>query len=65
MNQERLMKLVPAGVVLAVAAFLGLTQETVENVYAIYAVIGFGAVAALVAVAFLDYRKKLRGLGDR
>lgn len=59
------MKLVPAGVVLAVAAFLGLAQAKVEDVYSIYAVIGFGAVAALVAVAVLDYRKKLRGQGDR
>ncbi len=65
MNQETLMKLVPAGVVLAVAAFLGLTQAKVEDVYPIYAVIGFGAVAALVAVAVLDYRKKLRGQGGR
>jgi len=59
------MKLVPAGVVLAVAAFLGLSQMKVEDVYHIYAVIGFGAVAALVAVVVLDYRRKLRGQGDR
>ncbi len=65
MNQDRLMKLVPAGVVLAVAAFLGLTQARVEDVYKLYAVIGFGAVAALVAVVAFDYRKKLRGQGDR
>ncbi len=60
MNEERLMKLVPAGVVLAVAAFLGLTQLKLEDVNHVYDFIGFGSVAALLAVVALDYRRKLR-----
>ena len=59
------MKLVPAGVVLAVAAFLGLDQVRVADAYKLYAVIGFGAVAALLAVVAFDYRRKLRGHGNR
>jgi hypothetical protein len=65
MKQERLMKLVPAGVVLAVAAFLGLTQEKVDGFYGIYAFIGYGSVVALLAMVALDYRRKLWVQGGR
>jgi len=65
MNQERLMRLVPAGFVLAAAVFLGLAQAKVEDFYGIYAVIGYGAVIALLAVVAIDYRRKLRIQGGR
>jgi hypothetical protein len=65
MNQERLMKLVPAGFVLAAAVFLGLARVKVEDFYEIYAFIGYGAVLALLAVAAIDYRRKLRVQGGR
>ena len=65
MNQERLVNLVPAGVVLAAAVFLGLAQEKVEDFYGIYAFIGFGVVIALLAVGAYDYRRKLRVQGGR
>ena len=54
------MKLVPAGVVLAAAVFLGLAQEKVRDLNGIDAFVGFGAVIALVALAAHDYRRKLR-----
>jgi hypothetical protein len=65
MNQERLVKLVPAGVVLAAAVFLGLAQGKVEDFYGIYAFIGYGVVIALLAVGAYDYRRKLRVQGGR
>ncbi len=65
MNQDRLMKLVPAGVVLAVAVFLGLAPEKVEDFYKIYAFIGYGAAIALMAVAAYDYRAKRQSPGSR
>ncbi len=52
------MKFVPAGVVLAVAVFLGLAPEKVEDFYKIYAFVGYGAAIALMAFAAYDYRVK-------
>ena len=61
---SKLMKLVPAGVVLAVAVFLGRSQERVYDFDVITALFGFGAVIALMAVAAVDYRRKLRIRGS-
>lgn len=63
-HDSRLMKYVPAGVVLAAAVFLGLTHEKVHDIGMLY-LIGCGAVVALLAVADLDYRGKPRGRGSR
>ena len=59
MNHDRLMDLVPAGVVLAVAMFLGLAQMKVENFYLVYTVIGYGAAIALMVMAAHDYRARM------
>jgi hypothetical protein len=66
MNYDsKLMKLVPAGVVLAVAIFLGRGQERVNDFDVIYTLFGYGAVIALMAVAAIDYRRKLRSQSGR
>lgn len=65
MNQDRLMKFVPAGVVLAAAVFLGIAQAKVESFDKIYAFVGYGAVIALLALTAVDYRRKLRIQGNR
>ncbi|HZL47007.1 MAG TPA: hypothetical protein VFC28_12345 [Opitutaceae bacterium] len=66
MNYDsKLMKLVPAGVVLAVAVFLGRGQERVNDFDVIYTLFGYGAVIALMAVAAIDYRRKLRSQSGR
>ena len=66
MNYDsKLMKLVPAGVVLAVAVFLGRGQERVNDFDVIYTLFGYGAVIALMAVAAIDYRRKLRSQRGR
>lgn len=60
------MKLVPAGVVLATAAFLGLAQGKVNDFDVLYTCFGYGAVAALMALAAFDYRSNnLRAQGNR
>ena len=59
------MKLVPAGVVLAVAVFLGLDPERVTDFHKIYTFIGFGAAIALMALAAYDYRVKRQLHGNR
>ena len=60
MNHEsRLMKFVPAGVVLAVAVFLGLDQERVHDFDLLYILFGCGTVIALLALTVLDYSGKL------
>ena len=59
MNYDsKLMKLVPAGVVLAAAVFLSCGQERVNDFNVIFALFGYGAVIALMAVAAIDYRRK-------
>jgi hypothetical protein len=61
MNYDsKLMKLVPAGVVLAVAVFLGRGQEKINDFNVIFAFFGYGAVIALMALAAIDYRSILR-----
>jgi hypothetical protein len=61
MNYDsKLMKLVPAGVVLAVAVFLGRGQEKINDFNVIFAFFGYGAVIALMALAAVDYRRILR-----
>ena len=66
MNYDsKLMKLVPAGVVLAVAIFLGRGQERVNDFDVIYTLFGYGAVIALMVVAAIDYRRKLRSQSGR
>lgn len=65
MNQDRLMKLVPAGVVLAAAVFLGLAPEKVSDFYRIYAFFGYGVAIALMAFAAYDYRARRRLHGNR
>ena len=66
MNYDsKLMKLVPAGVVLAVAVFLGRGQERVNDFDVIYTLFGYGAVIALMAVAAIDYRRKLKSQSGR
>ncbi len=59
------MKLVPAGVVLAAAVFLGLSQMRMGNLMVIYTLFGFGAATALMALAAYDYRAKRRIHGNR
>jgi hypothetical protein len=59
-HDSKLMKLVPAGVVLAVAIFLGRSQERVYDFDVITALFGYGTVIALMAVAAVDYRRKQR-----
>jgi tellurite resistance protein TehA-like permease len=58
-HDSKLMKLVPAGVVLAVAVFLGRGQEKIDDFTVIFAFFGYGAVIALMAVAAVDYRRNL------
>jgi hypothetical protein len=66
MNYENgLMRFVPAGVVLAVAVFLGLAQGKVRDFDRIDACFGFAAVIALAGLAALDYRIRLRKQGNR
>ena len=65
MNQDRLMKLVPAGVVLAVAVFLGLDPAKVSDFSKISTFIGFGAAIALMALAAYEYRIKRHLHGNR
>jgi hypothetical protein len=66
MNYDsKLMKLVPAGVVLAAAVFLGRSQERVYDFDVISALFGYGAVIALMAMAAVDYRHKTRGQSGR
>lgn len=64
-HDSRLMKFVPAGVVLAAAVFLGHAQGKVHDFDRIDTFFGFGAVIALLALAALDYRIKLRKQGSR
>jgi hypothetical protein len=59
-HDSKLMKLVPAGVVLAVAIFLGRGQEKINDFNVIFAFFGYGAVIALMALAAVDYRRILR-----
>ena len=59
------MKFVPAGVVLAVAVFLGLDQERVHDFDLLYILFGCGTVIALLALAILDYSGRLRRRGNR
>jgi hypothetical protein len=64
MNYDsKLMKLVPAGVVLAAAVFLGCGQEKVNDFNVLFALFGFGAVIALMVVAAIDYRRKRASQG--
>jgi hypothetical protein len=65
MNLNGLMKFVPAGAVLAVAVFLGLSQEKLANLNVGFLLFGFGAVIALMAMASYDYRAKRRIHGTR
>lgn len=66
MNHEsRVLKFVPAGVVLAAAVFLGLDQERVHDFDMLYILFGCGTVIALLALAVLDYSGKLRRRGNR
>ena len=66
MNYEsRLMRFVPAGVVLAAAVFLGLAPEKVRDFDRIDACFGYAAVIALLALAVFDYRIRLRKQGNR
>lgn len=64
-HDSRLMKFVPAGVVLAAAVFLGRGQGKVYDFDRIDTFFGYGAVIALLALAALDYRIKLRKQGSR
>ena len=59
------MKLVPAGIVLAAAVFLGLSQETMQDFNLFYILFGSGAVIALLVLAASDYRSRLRVQGNR
>jgi hypothetical protein len=65
MNPNRLMKFVPAGAVLAVAVFLGLSQEKLAHLNRAGLIFGFGAVIALMALASYDYSPKRRIHGIR
>ena len=64
-HESRLMKFVPAGVVLAAAVFLGLSQEKVQDFNLFYILFGSGTVIALLVLAAYDYRSKLRIQGNR
>jgi len=64
MNYDsKLMKLVPAGVVLAVAVFLGRGTERINDFGVIVTLFGFGAVIALMVVAAIDYRRRPKSHG--
>lgn len=65
MNLDRLMRFVPAGAVLAVAFFFGLTRDKVDDFRALYLVVGFGAAIALMALAAFDYGAKRRIQSNR
>lgn len=61
MNHEsRLMKFVPAGIVLAAAVFLGLSRERMQDFNLFSVLFGGGIVIALLVLAAYDYRSKLR-----
>jgi hypothetical protein len=62
---SKLMKLVPAGVVLAAAVFLGRSQERVYDFNVISALFGFGAVIALMVMAAADFPRKGRSQNGR
>ena len=64
-HDSRLIRLVPAGVVLAAAVFLGLAPEKVRDFDRIDTIFGYGSAIALLALATLDYRIKLRKQGSR
>jgi hypothetical protein len=59
------MKFVPAGFVLAAAVFLGASQERVQDFSLCYILLGGGIAIALLVLAVLDYRVKLRVQGNR
>jgi hypothetical protein len=59
------MKFVPAGVVLAAAVFLGLSQERVWDFNLFSILFGSSTVIALLVLAAYDYRSKLRIQGNR
>jgi hypothetical protein len=59
------MKHLPAGVVLAVAVVLGLSQQKVHDFNTPCLLFGIGTVIALLALAAFDYRSKLRILDNR
>jgi len=66
MNYDsKLMKLVPAGVVLAAAVFLGRSQERVYDFSVISALFGYGVVIALMAIAAVDFPRKGRSQSGR
>lgn len=66
MNHEsKLMKLVPGGVVLTVAVFLGCGRERVDDFNVISTFFGSAAVIALMVVAAFDCRRKLTDHGGR
>ncbi len=58
-HDSKLMKLVPAGVVVGVAVFLGCSQEKVYHFNVLCTLFEFGAVIALMAMAAVDYRLKI------
>jgi hypothetical protein len=60
MKLDRLMRFVPAGAVLAVAVFLGLAHEKVNDFRSLFLIVGFGATIALMALASFDYGAKRR-----
>ena len=64
-HDSKLMKLVPAGVVLAAAVFLGRSQERSYDFNVISALFGFGAVIALMAMAAVDFPRKGRSQSGR
>jgi hypothetical protein len=66
MNYDsKLMKLVPAGVVLSAAVFLGRSQERVYDFNVISILFGYGAVIALMAIAAVDFPRKGRSQSSR
>lgn len=59
------MEFVPAGVVLAMAVTLGYANQGVTDFAKVGTLLGSAAVIAMLALAALDYRTKLRRQGIR
>ena len=58
-DDSKLLKLVPAVVVVGVAVFLGCSQGKVYHFNVLCTLFEFGAVIALMAMAAVDYRLKI------
>jgi hypothetical protein len=58
MNTNKIIKLLPLGIVLAGMAFLALVKDTATYLPALAAIVSYAAVAGMVAIASVDYRDR-------